>query len=53
MMNVKKIASRLNARYWAIGFVDNGLDGIMNDNLCLLKTLFLAGLQENYLKQSI
>lgn len=39
MMNVKKIASRLNARYWAIGFVDNGLDGIMNDNPIHVKWL--------------
>lgn len=31
-MYIKKIASRLQAKYWAIGFVDNGLDGIMNDN---------------------
>lgn len=32
MLIVKKLASRLNARYWALGFVNNGLDGIMNDD---------------------
>jgi hypothetical protein len=31
MMSVNRIASKFNARYWAIGFVNNGLDGIMND----------------------
>lgn len=30
-MSIKHIASKLNARFWAIGFVDNGLDGIMRD----------------------
>lgn len=31
-MNIKKLVSRLQARFWAIGFVGNGLDGIMSDN---------------------
>lgn len=34
-MNIKQLAKGLfgnfNARYWALGFVNNGLDGVMND----------------------
>lgn len=32
-MKLKRIISNLNAKYWAIGFVKNGLDGVMNDDV--------------------
>ena len=32
VMGLKRFVSRLTARFWAIGFVATGLDGIMNDN---------------------
>lgn len=31
-MGIKDLALKLTARYWSIGFVYKGLDGIMNDN---------------------
>lgn len=31
-MSIKHLAGRLNERYWALGFVMNGLEGIMNDD---------------------
>lgn len=31
-MSIKRLAGKLNNRYWALGFVINGLDGIMNDD---------------------
>lgn len=30
-MSIKQLAGKLNAKYWTLGFVKNGLDGIMND----------------------
>lgn len=30
-MSIKHLAGKLNERYWALGFVMNGLEGIMND----------------------
>lgn len=32
-MNIKRLAGKLNASYWALGFVKNGLDGVMNDEI--------------------
>lgn len=32
-MNIKRLAGKLNARYWALGFVKNGMDGVMNDKI--------------------
>lgn len=31
-MSIKHLAGRLNERYWALGFVMNGLEGVMNDD---------------------
>ena len=35
-MNIKRLIKQsmenLNAKYWALGFVNNGLDGVMNDD---------------------
>lgn len=30
-MNIKQLIKKINAQYWALGFVFNGLDGVMND----------------------
>lgn len=30
-MSIKQLAGKLNEGFWALGFVTNGLDGIMND----------------------
>lgn len=30
-MSIKRLVRKLNARYWALGFVKNGMDGVMND----------------------
>ena len=38
-MSIKHLAGRLNKRYWALGFVMNGLEGIMNDNPILVEWL--------------
>lgn len=31
-MSIKQLAGKLNERFWALGFVKDGLDGVMNDN---------------------
>lgn len=31
-MNIKRLAGELNKRYWALGFVMDGLEGVMNDD---------------------
>lgn len=31
-MSIKHLAEKLNRRFWALGFVINGLDGVMNDD---------------------
>lgn len=30
-MKINQLANKLGAKYWALGFVNNGLDGVMND----------------------
>ena len=30
-MSIKQLAGKLNEGFWALGFVTNGLDGVMND----------------------
>ena len=32
-MNIKRLAGKLNACYWALGFVKNGMNGVMNDKI--------------------
>lgn len=32
MLNIRQLAGFINAKYWALGFVSNGLDGVMSDN---------------------
>ena len=38
-MNIKRLVNALGARYWALGFVENGLDGVMNNNPIRVKWL--------------